>query len=107
MKHFLILALAIAVGFGIFSVLLKAGSAAEVGTSSPLVAQPATDEFCGTKIDAAGRAELAKTEAVRKWFIASHQPAPKSVVNVHFHIIQDGNRGAVDDAMLATQIDVL
>lgn len=63
--------------------------------------------FCGTKIDDASRAELAKTDAVRKWFIATQQPTPRSVVNVHFHVIQDGDKGAVNDGMLATQIDVL
>jgi len=80
---------------------------AAVSLTQPLSALLVTDEFCGTKIDDVGRAELAKTDAVRKWFVATNQPTPKSVVNVHFHVIQDGDRGAVNDAMLAMQIDVL
>lgn len=92
-------------------VVLKYPSSAAEFAATPvtqaLAAATATDEFCGTKIDDAGRAELAKTEAVRKWFVATQQSTPKSVVNVHFHVIQDGDRGAVNDAMLATQIDVL
>lgn len=101
---------ALAVCGGISLVVLKSGSAAEVAAiplTPTVAAQPATDEFCATKIDDASKAELAKTDAVRKWFIATKQPTPNSVVNVHFHVIQDGERGAVNDAMLAIQIDVL
>jgi hypothetical protein len=85
----------------------SAREAAAASLRQPLTALLVTDQFCGTKIDDAGRAELAKTEAVRKWFVVTQQPVPKAIVKVHFHVIQDGNKGVVDDATIATQIDVL
>lgn len=109
MQKFIILALAVCCGVTL-AVWNSSSSAAEMAAppaTQPSSAQPATDEFCGTKIDDAGRAELAKTEAARKWFAATKQPAPKSVVRVHFHVIQNQERGAIDDATIAAQIDVL
>src|SRR5215208_4738778 len=73
----------------------------------PLTAPVFTDEVCGTKVDDLTRAELAKTEAARKWFALTKQPTPNAVVNVHFHVIQNAEAGAVDDATIATQINVL
>ena len=110
MRKSTLFAMAVAVCCGIALVVLKYSSSAAALAATPVTheaGQPAADKFCGTKIDDASRAELAKTESARKWFAATQQPTPKSVVNVHFHIIQDGDRGAVNDAMLTTQIDVL
>jgi hypothetical protein len=109
MKKVILSALAVCCGVALV-VLNSSSSAAEIAAApltQTLAAQLTTDEFCGTKVDDVTRSELAKTDAARKWFVATKQPTPKSVVNVHFHVIQDGDRGAVNDAMLATQIDVL
>lgn len=96
---------------GIASVVLNSSnSAAEIAApplSQTLGIQRTTDEFCGTKLDEAGRAELAKTEAARKWFADTKQPTPNSLVRVHFHVIQSEARGAVDDATIAAQVEVL
>jgi hypothetical protein len=110
MRKGLLFAMAVALCCGIALVVLKNSSSAAELAATPVTHEAdelAADEFCGTKIDDAGRAELAKTDAVRKWFVATQQPTPKSVVNVHFHIIQDGDRGGMNDATLARQIDVL
>jgi pregnancy-associated plasma protein-A len=69
--------------------------------------QMQTDQFCGTKVDDATWTELAKTASARKRFVESAQPPRTSIVNVHFHVIQDGDIGAVDDTALAVQVDVL
>jgi pregnancy-associated plasma protein-A len=109
MQKFIILA--IVVWSAMTLVVLNSSSPAAEIAAKPLT-QPwapriMTDEFCGTKIDDASRAEIAKTEADRKWFAVTEQPTPRSVVNVHFHVIENGEAGAVDDETIATQIDVL
>lgn len=109
MRNFIMLGTALCCGIALV-VLKSSSSAAESAATSlnqALIAQPASAEFCGTKIDDTTAVELAKTEAVRKWFVATKQPAPKSVVRVHFHVIQTEDRGAVDDATLAAQVKVL
>jgi hypothetical protein len=66
-----------------------------------------TEEFCGTKVDSDTSTELAKTESARKRFLANKQAPPTSLVNVHFHVIQSADAGAIDDANIALQMDVL
>lgn len=109
MQKFILLALMICCG--LTRVLLKSSSSAAEIAARPLsqtfAARPATDEFCGTKTDDAGRAELAKTDELRKWFTATKQSTPQSLVNVHFHVIQNDHGGAIDDATIAAQVDVL
>ncbi len=107
MQKLIILVLAVCCGI---TLVVLNSSAAEIAATTPTQSSSAsltTDEFCGTKIDDAGSAELAKTEAVRKWFAATKQPTPKSVVRVHFHVMQNEDRGAIDEATIAAQVDVL
>lgn len=110
MRNFVLLALTVSFAIALF--VPKSNS-----STSKIVAAPPTEtkladlqtsgDFCGTKVDALSESELAKTEAVRKWFAATRQPTPNSVVRVHFHVIQNEERGAIDDATLAAQVDVL
>ena len=109
MQKFIVLALVVCIGIALV-LLNSSSSAAEIAATPHIQALsgPLTmAEFCGTKKGDADSAELAKTEAVRKWFAATKQPTPKSVVRVHFHVIQNEESGAIDDATIAAQVDVL
>jgi hypothetical protein len=105
-----IIILALAVGCGVASVVLNSSSSAAETAATPSTptssALLTTDEFCGTSDDTT-RDEVAKTESARKWFLANKHLLPGSVVNVHFHVIQNADSGAVDDATIATQVEVL
>lgn len=100
----LVLVIALISGVALLAIESPRNASATTQSSPPLQ----RDVFCGTKIDSSTSTELAKTDLARKQFLErAPETRPSEVVNVHFHVIQTEVEGAVDDATLATQVDVL